>query len=122
MDYSQSALLSEKLIDSILKPRIYLIQSNSTLVYQNIAIKHDLCFINLRINSLKGESQHIIKKNRKRDVVLCYYNSAYDSTKLISEDLYWIEKHLGAIRYLGIWEEENHSSQAELMKLERPAK
>jgi len=34
--------------------------------------------------------------------------------------LYWIEKNLGEIRYLGMWNDEVNQINEKLMKLERP--
>jgi hypothetical protein len=58
-----------------MKPRIYLIQSNNTLVYQNIAIRYNLGFINLNNYKLK-DCKSIAKKNKKRDIIVCNYNQS----------------------------------------------
>ena len=56
--------------------------------------------INLAINSLE-EARKIAKNTDKKDVIIFNYRQTDD--KLVSEDLYWIEKNIGKIRYLGIW-------------------
>lgn len=77
-----------------------MVQSNPSLIYQNIAIRHNCCLINLAINSLE-EARKIAKNTDKKDVIIFNYRQTDD--KLVSEDLYWIEKNIGKIRYLGIW-------------------
>ena len=103
VEYKLPPLLAEPLITSILKPRIFLVQANNNLTYQNIALKHNLGFINLRKNKLK-ECQNIVKNCGKRDIILCCYETEENS--LISQEMYWIEKNLGDIRYMGIWSPE----------------
>ena len=39
---------------------------------------------------------------------------------MVSEDLYWIEKNIGNIRYLAINEPEEISESEEKIQLERP--
>ena len=34
--------------------------------------------------------------------------------------MYWIEKNLGEIRYMGIWSPEEKEIKEDMMKLERP--
>ena len=75
-----------------MRPRIYLVQRNNNLMYQNIALKNDLGFINLRINKLR-DCCNLVKNCKRRDIILCYYEQT--SEKLVSDDLYWIEKNLG---------------------------
>jgi hypothetical protein len=48
------------------------VQRNNHLVYQNIAIKYNMGFINLGKNPLR-ECASLVKKCGKRDVILCYY-------------------------------------------------
>ena len=74
-------------------------------------------FINLMRVPLR-ECAALVRKCGKRDVILCYYGQSEE--KLICEDMYWIEKYLGEIRYLGIWEPEPTEINEKMMKLERP--
>jgi hypothetical protein len=46
---------------------------------------------------------------------LCYYNQ--EEEKLVSEDLYWIEKNIGTIRYLAINEPEELAAHEEKIAL-----
>ena len=82
---------------------MFLVQKNREIVYENIAIKYDMGFVNLELHSLR-KCLPYIRKCEKRDIILNYYSQ--ESEYLVSEDLYWIEKHVGEIRYLGIWEQE----------------
>lgn len=100
VDYNLPQILSEPYINSILRPRIFLTQRNIHLVYQNIAIRHNMGFINLAKIPLR-ECGPLVRKCGKRDIILCYYGQSDE--KLVSDDMYWIEKNLGEIRYLGIW-------------------
>jgi hypothetical protein len=45
-----------------------------------------------------------IRKIPNKDLILCFYYQ--EEEKLVSEDLYWIEKNIGNIRYLAINEPE----------------
>jgi hypothetical protein len=58
-----------------------------------------LGFVNLDIIKLR-DCAETVKKLKKKDVILCYYSQVEE--KLVSDDLYWIEKNLGDIRYLSI--------------------
>lgn len=51
-------------------------------------------------------------------MILNYYAEKED--KLVVEDLHWIEKHLGEIRYVGIAVSEAKESAEEKMVLEKP--
>lgn len=64
------------------------------------------------------ECAHLVRKCGKRDVIVCYYGQTDEN--LICEDMYWIEKNLGEVRYLGIYEPEKIEIESKLMKLERP--
>jgi hypothetical protein len=50
------------------------------------------------------ESLPKIRKIPNRNLILCFYHQ--EEEKLVSEDLYWIEKNVGSIRYLAINEPE----------------
>ena len=67
-----------------------------------------MTFINLYNTKLR-DCLPLIKKSNKKDVVLCYY--AQQEERLISEDVYWIEKNIGDIRYLSIWNVESTVSE-----------
>lgn len=56
-------------------------------------------------------------KSIQRDILLYNY-SAKD--RLISDDLYFIEKNIGSIRFVGVWGVEQKQFKDEKMKLERP--
>ena len=79
---------------------MFLVQSNPTLLYQNIAIRYNCCLINLAINNFE-QARKIAKNSGKRDIIIANYRQT--ENKLVSEDLYWIEKNIGKIRYLAIW-------------------
>ncbi len=96
---------------------MFLVQSNPTLVYQNIAIRYNCCLINLAIYNLE-QAKKIAKSCGKRDVIIANYRQTED--KLVSEDLYWIEKNIGKIRYLSIWQGEEKTFVEEQIHLERP--
>lgn len=49
---------------------------------------------------------------------MCFYYQ--EEEKLVSEDLYWIEKNIGNIKYLAINEPEEISESEEKIQLERP--
>ena len=89
---------------AILKPRIYLIQDNNTLLYQNLAIKNNFGFFNLHRYTLK-EVADFVRKGSFRDVILCNYRQHNED--LICKDFYWIEKNIGTIRYLSVWSDES---------------
>ena len=74
-------------------------------------------FINLSINKLE-ECCQIVKNCGKRDIIICGYQPG--ESKMVSQEMYWIEKNLGEIRYLGIWNPEQKEIKEELMHLERP--
>ncbi len=46
-------ILAEPLFNSILRPRIFLVQRNNHLVYQNLAIRYNMGFVNLGMNNLR---------------------------------------------------------------------
>ena len=94
-----------------------MVQENNHLTYQNIAIKHNMGFINIRTTEL-ADCEKLVKGCGRRDVILCCYRNGEDS--IVSKELYWIEKHLGEIRYLGIWNPEDRQIKEEVMALERP--
>ena len=76
------------------------------MVYQNLALRHDMAFINLNKMRLR-DCLDLKNKCKKRDIIICHHG--HEKKRLASEDLYWIEKNIGDIRYLGIWmpEEKN---------------
>ncbi len=78
---------------------MYLVQRHNSLTFQNVALKYDLALINLHMTPLK-ESLSMIRKIQNKDLILCYYHQ--EEEKLVSEDLFWIEKNIGTIRYLGV--------------------
>ena len=48
IDFNSQLIIAEKLIDDILRPRIYLIQTNQRNLFQNIAIRNNMGFYDLR--------------------------------------------------------------------------
>ena len=84
---------------------MYLIQENNTLLFQNLAIINNFGFYNLRTHRVE-EIVELVKKGSHRDVIICNYSS--DSSELICQDFYQIEKHIGEIRYLAVWSDEDH--------------
>lgn len=74
-------------------------------------------FVNLREKNLKS-CLPLVKSCDRRDIIICNYTQ--DTEKLTSEDLYWIEKNLGEIRYLGIWVPEKKDCKERKMKLKKP--
>lgn len=117
VDFSQPLIQAEKLLEEILKPRVFLVQDNGSLLYQNIAIRQNLGYFNLRRQSLK-EVAELVRKGQYRDVILCNYAQNHD--QLICEDFYWIEKHIGTIRYLSVWTPEAIDAHDELLHLVPP--
>ena len=57
----------------------------------------------------------MIRKIQNKDLILCYYRQAEE--KLVSEDLYWIEKNIGNIRYLAINQPEDINVHDEKIEL-----
>lgn len=53
VDYNNPKLLAEPLLNSVLKPRIFLIKKNNQRIYHNIAIKYDMGFVNLDMHTLR---------------------------------------------------------------------
>jgi hypothetical protein len=86
---------------------VYLIQDNNTLLYQNLAIKHNFGYFNLQRYSLKDIAD-FVRKGSFRDVILCNYRQIDED--LISKDFYWIERNIGTVRYLSIWSGEKAES------------
>jgi len=78
---------------------VYLVQRHNSLTFQNVALKYNLALINLHMTPLR-ESLSMIRKIQNKDLILCYYHQ--EEEKLVSEDLFWIEKNIGTIRYLGV--------------------
>lgn len=72
VDYSQPQILAESHINLVMRPRIFLVQRNNHLVYQNIAIRYNLGFINLNITPLR-DCALIARKCGKRDIIICQY-------------------------------------------------
>lgn len=106
VDYNAPQILAENNFNSIMKPRVFLVQRNNNVVYQNIAIKYDMGFISLNKMRLR-DSLDYKNKCKKREIIIC--NHGHEKKRLVSEDLYWIEKNFGEIRYLGIWRPEEKS-------------
>jgi hypothetical protein len=86
---------------------VYLVQDNFSLLYQNLAIRHNFAFFNLYKFSLQ-EIAEFVRKGSFRDVVIGNYRQ--NQQDLICKDFYWIEKNIGPIRYLGVWEAEDAQS------------
>lgn len=74
-------------------------------------------FLNLKQVKLHN-SRALVQLMKTRDIVLCHYSQPECS--MISEDLYWIEKNIGEIRYVAIWNHEAKLIPFENIILERP--
>lgn len=83
----------------MLRPRVFLVQENFTNLFQNIAVKYNLEFFDLRRESFKDISI-AVRKNTFRNIVLCNYKQ---NTNSISEDFDEIERLIGDVRYLAIF-------------------
>lgn len=119
LNYDAPEIISEELINSIIKKRVYLVQMHPGILFQNIAIEYCMDFVNLIKYKLK-ESLNLIKKSNNRDVILCYYRQ--EDERLISEDMHWIEKNIGSVRYIGVWHNETKEIKEEKLLLEKPVK
>lgn len=117
IDFNQQILLAELLLIDLMQPRVYLIEENNTLLYQNLAIRHNFGFFNLHNHSFRTIGD-LIRTGHYRDVIICNYRQINDD--LISKDFHWLEKNIGIIRYLSIWSGEEAESKDEIMHLERP--
>ncbi len=106
------------MLRDILSPRVYLVQDNNTLAFQNLAIRHDLAYYNLSKHALK-DLPAFVRAGNYRDVVLGNYRR--EEEELVCQDFYWIERNVGKVRYLAIWSEEAGESKDEVMELQRPA-
>ena len=76
-------------------------------------------YINLSTNKLR-ETASCVKSCGKKNIILNYFDE--EDERLISQDLYWIEKNLGEIRYVGIASPEEKTITEEKYKLEREKK
>lgn len=76
-------------------------------------------YINLSTNKLRNTGK-IVKDCGKQNIILNYFEE--EDERLISEDLYWIEKNLGEIRYVGIAVPEEKAINEEKYMLEKPKK
>ena len=119
IDFNQQMILAEKLLDEVLRPRVFLVQNNPTTLYQNIAIRYGVGFFDLRKSAVQ-EISTAVRKGHFRDIILCNYMQ--DIYNLVCEDFYEIEKHIGCIKYLGVWNSEPTESKEEELKLEPPPK
>lgn len=117
IDFNQQVLIAEELLKDLLQPRVYLIEENNTLLYQNMAIRHNFGFFNLHNYSFRTIGD-LIRTSHYRDVIICNYRQINDD--LISKDFHWLEKNIGIIRYLSIWSGEEAESKDEVLHLERP--
>lgn len=100
VDYNGPEIRAEEVIAKILKPRIFLVQNNNTNVYQNIALRYGLGFVNLSKQSLR-DCDTVLKSLNKQNIIISNHGS--EKGRNASEDVFWIEKNLGDVRYLGIW-------------------
>ncbi len=96
------------------KKNVFLVQWHNSLTFQNVALRYNMALINLHMTPLR-ESLQQIRKISNRNLILCYYNQ--EEEKLVSEDLYWIEKNIGTIRYLAINEPEELAANEEKIAL-----
>ena len=117
IDFSVPLILGEALLSEVLRPRVYLIQDNNSLVYQNLAIQEGMGYFSLARWTI-DEVARRVKQGSFRDVILGSYAQNVD--QLICDDFYNIEKNIGNIRYLSVWNEQEIQANDEMMKLEKP--
>ena len=91
------------MLDDVLKPRVFLVQFNNTTLFQNIAIRYNLGYYDLRITTIDqiGVS---VRTGEDRDIIISNYTPSFDG--LVCEDFNEIEKKVGTVRYLGVWNNE----------------
>jgi len=70
-----------------MKPRIFFVQLNHTNVFQNIALKFGLGFINLNKYRLR-DCASLVKACNSKDIILC--NHGHEKKRNASEDVYWV--------------------------------
>jgi hypothetical protein len=87
----------------ILRPRVYIVAENSSasnILFLNIALKYNMTIFDLSNTDVRNIIPLLSNKSIQRDILLYNY-SAKD--RLISDDLYFIEKNIGSIRFVGVW-------------------
>ena len=57
----------------------------------------------------------MVNSRCQRDIILNNYGQI--GTELICDDMYWIERHIGTVRYLGVWKDEEKKKEDEELKL-----
>lgn len=72
IDFSPQLILAEKLLDDILRPRVFLIQNNHTNLYQNLAVRYNMGFYDLRRESLEQIAMSV-RTGDDRNIILCNY-------------------------------------------------
>ena len=77
IDFSPQLILAEKLIDDILRPRIFLIQTNQTTLFQNIAIRYNMGYYDLRRESLEDVAIGV-RLSEDRNIIISNYSQNYN--------------------------------------------
>jgi hypothetical protein len=82
-------LLAEKLLDSILKPRVYLFANSNIRPYLeiNLALKYDLAYFNYDTYSL-NEIAEYVKQNTYQDILIT--NFRIKDERPVADHLYFI--------------------------------
>lgn len=117
LNYDKAQVLAEADINCIMQPKIFLVQRNNHTAFQNIAIKYNVGYVNLGTCKLR-DCAKAVKCCKSKNVILNQY--AETDERLVSDDLYWIEKNLGEIRYLAISTPESKVAVEEKLVLEKP--
>lgn len=81
-------------------------------------MRHNLDYFDLKRETIPQIAASI-RKGNCRNVILANYKTDAD---LVCQDFSDIERHIGTIRYLAIWNPENKEYKEEEMKLEAPVK
>jgi hypothetical protein len=86
---------------------VFLVQDTPSLLFQNLSIRHGLGYFDCYKFSLSDIADRV-RSGTFRDIVIGSYRQA--GQELICKDFYWIEKHIGPIRYLAVFNPENTES------------
>jgi L-ribulose-5-phosphate 3-epimerase UlaE len=101
LNYNSPLIICEKNVQQLFRKNVYLVQEHSGSAFQNVALKYGYGCVNLHSVNLRNILP-LIMKNPSKNLIICYYKQTEE--KMISDDLYWIEKNIGSIKYLAIWQ------------------
>lgn len=82
IDFTPQLIKGERLLDDVLRPRVFLIQDNPTNLFQNIAVKYNIDFFDVRREPF-SQVANAVRKSTSRDIILCNYKQEKD---LVSDD------------------------------------